>query len=204
MTGYHIVNLIDIVGTKSEGRIMSDLLLYSCPLNNDVENFLKIKAIEFSKYGFSQTHLVYTSYKGSPVLCGYFTLCVKSLSVKRNAISKTLAKRFARYGTFDSHENKFLIGCPLIGQLGKNYLNGYNKLITGDELLKMACDKIQSVQRIIGGKFVYLECEDEPKLIHFYNSNGFVLFGQRQLDPDETGIKGQYLNQMIRHFKNNN
>ena len=77
------------------------------------------------------------------------------------------------------------MSAPLIGQLGKNYSNGHNKLITGDELLQMACDKIESIQVELGGRFTYLECEDKPVLIDFYERNGFWNFGKRQLDADE-------------------
>ena len=46
---------------------------------------------------------------------------------------------------------------PLIAQLGKNYQHGYNTLITGDELLKLACDKVKEIQLSLGGRFVYLD-----------------------------------------------
>ena len=57
----------------------------------------------------------------------------------------------------------------------------------------MAIDKIKMVQNEVGGRFVYLECEEEQKLIDFYESNNFKLFGKRKLDLDETDIKGKYL-----------
>lgn len=87
---------------------------------------------------------------------------------------------------------------PLIGQLGKNYYNEYNKLISGDVLLKMACDKIREAQEILGGRFVYLECEDKDKLKEFYEDNGFVCFGKRNLEKDERDKNsGEYLLQMM-------
>lgn len=74
-------------------------------------------------------------------------------------------------------------------------------MITGDELLKLACDKIKSIQDEIGGKVTYLECEDKPKLIEFYESNGFVNFGKRELDKDEKDdLSGQYLIQMLKYL----
>ena len=90
---------------------------------------------------------------------------------------------------------------PLIAQLGKNYANDYNKLITGDELLKMAIDKVKQIQINIGGKFVYVECEDIKYLIDFYASNGFINFGKRDLSSDEKDwIKGRYLVQMLKYI----
>ena len=65
----------------------------------------------------------------------------------------------------------------------------------------MACDKVKDVQSDLGGKFVYLECEDKEKLIDFYSANGFVDFGKRNLDPDETEIMhGHYLIQMLKYL----
>lgn len=87
---------------------------------------------------------------------------------------------------------------PLIGQLGKNYYNGYNDLISGDILLKLACDKVKEAQDILGGRFVFLECEDKPQLKDFYESNGFVCFAKRNLEKDERERNtGDYLLQML-------
>lgn len=87
---------------------------------------------------------------------------------------------------------------PLLGQIGKNYKNKYNELITGDILLKLAIDKIKEAQYILGGRFIFLECEDKPKLREFYEENGFVCFGKRNLERDEREqIHGEYLLQML-------
>ena len=51
----------------------------------------------------------------------------------------------------------------------------------------------------MGGKLAYLECEDTPGLIRFYEENGFYRFGNRNLDKDEPGQK-RYLAQMIKYF----
>lgn len=74
-------------------------------------------------------------------------------------------------------------------------------LISGDELLKLACNKIKTIQSDIGGKITYLECEDKEKLKEFYGSNGFVNFGKRSLDPDEKDdLSGEYLIQMLKYL----
>lgn len=71
-------------------------------------------------------------------------------------------------------------------------------MITGDMLLKLACNKVKIAQEVLGGKFVFLECEDKPKLIEFYESNGFVCFGKRSLEKDERETNsGEYLLQML-------
>ena len=53
----------------------------------------------------------------------------------------------------------------------------------------------------LGGRFVYLECEDKPKLIDFYAENGFCEFDRRPLDRDETDLSGDYLVQMLKYLK---
>ena len=65
MTGYRVVNLKDLFEELGEDATKSILSNFSCPLNNDVEQFLSRKAIEFSKNGWAQTHLVFASYKDS-------------------------------------------------------------------------------------------------------------------------------------------
>lgn len=95
-------------------------------------------------------------------------------------------------------EKYYMVSLPLIGQLGKNYKNNYNTLIKGDDLLKLACDKVAEAQNILGGKFVFIECEDNKKLREFYESNGFVCFGKRNLERDERDKNnGDYLLQML-------
>ncbi|ERJ00833.1 hypothetical protein HMPREF0262_00422 [Clostridium sp. ATCC 29733] len=109
--------------------------------------------------------------------------------------------RFCTEVTTPTNNRLSVIAAPLIGQLGKNFKDNANSLITGDELLKMACDKVAQAQEIIGGKIVYLECEDKLRLMDFYDRNGFVKFGSRVLDDDEKdSIYGDHLLQMLRYL----
>lgn len=201
MTGYKILNLKMMVEELGEERVKSLLSSFSCPLNEDVEKFLRQKAIEFAKQGFSQTHIVYASYKGRPEIAGYFTLANKYITVSSEKVSSTLRKRINKFAVFDPKIRAYCLSAPLIAQLGKNYTNGLNRLITGDELLKLACEKVSKIQFDLGGKFAYLECEDKPQLIEFYASNGFCEFDRRTLDKDETGITGDYLVQMLKYIR---
>lgn len=203
MTGYGLVNLRDMLHELGEERTKELLSEFSCPMNKDVEFFLHCKAIEFAKQGIAQTQLVLTSYKEQPVIVGYFTLSNKVLEIPRKNVSKSLAKKVNRFAmTRDAHTSltdNYMISAPLIGQLGKNFANGYNKLIPGDVLLKLATDKVHDIQAVLGGKFVYLECEDKELLLRFYSDNGFVAFGKRNLDRDERDMQaGQYLVQLLK------
>ena len=77
--------LINNIGENGAFDILSD---FSCPLNQDIEIFLKKKAIEFEKQGISATHLVFASFKGDNVLAGYYTLSTKSFNVTKSEIGR--------------------------------------------------------------------------------------------------------------------
>lgn len=205
MTGYRVVNLKILIEELGEDAAKSILSSFSCPANRDVEFFLSRKAIDFAKQGWAQTHLVFASYKSQWVLVGYFALANKYIRISAKRMGKTsssLRRRISKFATFDSSVRSYFLAAPLIAQLGKNYANDYNKLITGDELLEEACAKIKRLQIEVGGKFAYIECEDKEKLIDFYSRNGFCEFDVRYLDRDETDkLDGEYLVQMLKYIK---
>lgn len=189
------INLSDMIDQLGEDTVKDILSSFSCPMNKDVENFLKTKAIEFSKRGFSKTHLVYwtTEDNKERELVGYYTISSKFITIKRSVVNSREARKLKEHGVFDEKEKQYTVAAPLIGQLGKNYTNGNNTLIAGSDLLQMAVEKVKKVQNEVGGRFVYLECEEKPKLINFYESNHFKQFGKRKLDREETDIDGEYL-----------
>lgn len=204
MSGYTKVNLMDLSEVNEIEKVSEIISDFSCPYNIDVEEFLKTKALMFSQQRIASTYLIFSSYKGKPVLVGYFALATKYFHIdakKPGGISKTLFKRIKKFAVHDKELGKQIIAAPLIGQLGKNYSNNYDKLITGDELLKIACDTVHEALRIIGGKLVYLECEDTPALINFYEDNGFYNFGRRELEGDEKDrMSGAYLIQLLKYL----
>lgn len=204
MTGYRVINLSLMIEELGEDAVKSVLSDFSCPLNHDVEFFLSKKAIEFAKNGWAQTHLVFASYKKEWVLVGYFALCNKYIKISTKYLGKssnTLRRRINKFATYDQELKAYLLSAPLIAQLGKNFTNGYNRLITGDELLNEACRRIGKIQMELGGRFAYLECEDKLKLREFYGRNGFCEFDIRYLDPDEVGkLEGEYLIQLLKYI----
>lgn len=203
MTGIWQATLRDMIEVRGEADVKAELSEFSCPFNKDIEYFIKNKAIEFTKQGLASTHLVYTSYKDAPVLAGYYALANKSVSIKASLInSKRWKSRISKFAEYNYDLKSYIVAMPLIGQLGKNYTNGYNTLISGDQLLEIACEKVRSVQFALSGKLVYLECEDNEKLVDFYTRNGFSKFATRKLDGDEINNDGKgYLLQMIKYFK---
>ncbi len=194
-THYIQINLSDLLDQLGEDEVQEILSSFSCPINADVENFLKKKAVEFSKREFSKTHLVFweTEDKKEKEFVGYYTITYKHITIERSAINAKEARKLREHGIYSEKSKAYTIAAPLIAQLGKNFNNGNNMLISGDDLLHLAMEKILKIRNEVGGRFAYLECEDKPKLIEFYERNHFKKFGKRSLDSDETDLKGEYL-----------
>ena len=87
----------------------------------------------------------------------------------------------------------------LIAQLGKNYHNGANERITGEELLGLAIKQIQHLQYLAGGMVLFLETSNEEKLLSFYQSKGFQQFDSRL--SQTVGIESHELIQLLKILK---
>ncbi|MDR0986651.1 MAG: N-acetyltransferase [Ruminococcus sp.] len=183
--------LADIYDPETENALRR----FECPKNHSVENFIRNKAYNFSLQGISQTHIVLALDGNTIKTVGFFALSNKVITVSRSNVSGTFYKKIVKFGSVDAASDSVTMSAPLIAQLGKNFAGGYDKLITGKELLEIACKKVKEAQDIIGGRAVFLECEDVPKLTNFYIDNGFVSFGRRA--PGE-GDDGDLI-QMIRY-----
>jgi hypothetical protein len=151
------------------------------PQNKDIEDFLRTKAIDFALQGIAQTHLVLAKTQDEPELVGYFALTNKIADVPLFTLNKSYQKKVSKFGVLTPVES-YMVPMPLIAQLGKNYNPRLTESITGAELLNMACEKVASIQSELGGRCVYLECEDTPFLMGFYYDKGF-----RRFSPDELG-----------------
>ena len=199
ITGFWQSNLLAELGEERTSEILS---AFECPLNPDVQSFLREKAILFSKHGYASTYLVFASYQGSVVLIGYYALAMKAVVIKGSLLSSQWRGRLRRFAFYDSDLKQFTLSLPLIGQLGKNYAHHYDRLISGDDLLGIACETVREIQLMSSGKMVYLECEDVLPLTSFYERNGFFRFANRNLDGDERALsQTPYLVQMIKYFK---
>ena len=165
-----------------ESRLLQVLSGFSCLRNPDVERFLKKSSVEFTKKNQSVTYLVFDI--SSMVLVGYFTLALKPLTVRGETVSNTVKKKLLRVSEWDEKSDTYTISAYLIAQLGKNFTNGADKKITGEELLALAWDKIKEIQYLGGGVVTFLEAENEEKLLSFYHDNRFSQFDTRQTASD--------------------
>ena len=155
---------------------------FSCPKNLDVERFLKKSAIEFTKKNQSVTYLVVSA--EDVRLLGYFTLALKPLTVRGETVSNTMKRKLLRISELDEKSDTYTMSAYLIAQLGKNFSESEGKEITGEELLKLAWDKIKEIQYMGGGMVAFLEAENEQKLLSFYRVNRFSQFDTRQTTTD--------------------
>ena len=183
---YRIINIRRYIGNENpelgEDELLQILSEFSCPMNPDVERFLKHSSIEFTKKNQSVTYLVFSVADGK--LLGYFTLALKPLTVRGETVSNTVKRKLLRISELDKKSDTYTMSAYLIAQLGKNYSENDGKMITGAELLELAWDKIKATQYMFGGMVTFLEAENEEKLLFFYRNNRFSQFDTRQTTSD--------------------
>lgn len=150
---------------------------FSCPRNPDVEQFLKKSSVDFTKKNQSVTYLVLNMRDGT--LVGYFTIALKPLTVKDEAVSNTAKRKIRRISNFDEQTNSYNMSAFLIAQIGKNYANDAWKHISGAELLALAWIVIEEIQYMGGGMVVFLEANNQERLLSFYRDNKFRQFDIR-------------------------
>ena len=183
---YSVINIRRYLNSDNpklgESRLLQVLSGFSCPRNPDVERFLKKSSIEFTKKNQSVTYLIFDI--NSMVLVGYFTLALKPLTVRGETVSNTVKKKLLRVSEWDEKSDTYTMSVYLIAQLGKNFTNGADQKITGEELLALAWNKIKEIQYLGGGVVTFLEAENEEKLLSFYRDNRFSQFDTRQTASD--------------------
>ena len=168
------------IGEADLNQLLSD---FSCPLNLDVERFLKQSAIEFTKKNQSVTYLVFSD---DAALVGYFSIAIKPIAVNANNFSNTMKRKIARVSEWNEETRTFELSAYLIAQLGKNFTEDVNLKITGQQLLEVAMTKVHELQYLAGGMVVFLETENNEKLLDFYNAvNGFKAFETREAVSSE-------------------
>ncbi len=193
-----VINIREYLSVVDDNELGEEELLellseFSCAKNPDVERFLKKSSVEFVKKNQSVSYLVFLNEDAS--LVGYFTIAVKPICVSAEKFSNTMKRKIARVSELDEKNNTYTLSAYLIAQLGKNFTGGSDKKITGDQLLQAAIDTIRELQYMAGGMVCFLEAEDEPKLLDFYeNKNGFKRF-------DARGTKGNEDHELIQLLK---
>lgn len=123
------------------------------------------------------TYLVFAT--DDAQLLGYFALTIKPITVSGEPFSNTTRKKLSRVSTLNEKEHTYSLAAYLIALLGKNYTGGANERITGAELLALAVNQIELIQYQAGGMVIFLEANNEEKLLTFYGNNRFQPFDRR-------------------------
>jgi hypothetical protein len=142
------------------------------------------KAFESDKRHKSRTYLVFygeQALEDKLIILGFFARTQKTLELDKT-LSKSTINRIDGFS-----KDVLTTEAVLLGQLGKN--EKYPNDCDGQYLLHLAIDTIYKIHNLAGGRIVFLECEEIPKLIDFYRRNGF--------EPLQKS--GNYL-QMIRYL----
>lgn len=176
MNHYEAVNILDMLNAIGEDAVKNILSDFSCPKNFEIESFVKQNALEFAKRKMSITYLVIDE-EGQ--LAAIFALTHKAVQLTNEGLSGSMRKKIERHAKLDEQSNTYMLSAFLIAQFGKNAQ--YTEKITGNELMDMTMNILVAVQREIGGGVVYLECEERPQLLTFYENeqNRFRVFGER-------------------------
>ena len=176
--------ILEIRGEEDTKRLLltfETLNILNTITEHDVQTFLHSKAIEFEKMDISRTYLVFSTYQGKPYLAGYFSLSARPLIISKRlfqSLSNSMKKKLLGFG-YKTEQQAYEVKSFLLGQLGKNYSNIARKanLVTGDDLLNLSYEKVKEAQKIVGGRILYLECDNFPRLVEFYQRNKFVEIG---------------------------
>lgn len=147
-----------------------------------MERFLKQQSIEFAKKHQAVTYLVLSLEDAE--LLGYFSITIKPLVVKAEPFSNAVKRKLARFSEIDKGEQTYNLAAYLIAQLGKNYNDKAKGRITGKELLEAAIRQTQIMQYQAGGMVVFVESDNNRKLLSFYENYGFKQFDTRLTTSD--------------------
>lgn len=179
---YTILNIREYLENAENGLGENDLIEilsdFSCPINPDIERFLKNQAIEFAKKHQAVTYLVLSNRDAS--LLGYFSITIKPLIVRAEPFSNNVKKKLSRFSRIDENNQTYNLSAYLIAQLGKNFNIEKSKRIAGDELLESAIRQVQLLQYQAGGMVAFVEAENKQKLLAFYENYGFKQFNVRK------------------------
>ena len=154
--GYDEASLIE--------ALSSFVCVYDDSDSADVENFLKTKAISNEKMGVTRTYLIINDEawnNGIPQIDGYFSIAMKTLWFN-NVDCDIIESKFGK---------ATIKNCPafLIGQLARsaNAPKG-----SGMSYLEIALSYISNASNIVGGRFVYLDCNPDRR--SYYEQLGFA------------------------------
>lgn len=183
MNDYEVYNVLDLVDFSGEEEVQNILSDFYCPKNQEIEKFTKKNALEFSKKKMAMTYAVLDS---DSRIAAMFSLTHKAIEVDCGEFSNSMKKKLKRYANPNDNNDALSVSAFLIAQLGKNFSEDVVPP-SGFELMDFSVNILKKAQHLVGGGVVYVECENKPKLLDFYQNerNGFFRFGTRYSEKED-------------------
>jgi hypothetical protein len=163
--------------TKDTKKIKENVLnTFNGRGKSEVSDFLHNKSIDYEQRSLSSTYLIYND---RSQLVGYFTISNKGLIISKEnyeKLLKTQQKKLSFNGR-KLENGDYIVNSFLLGQLGKNFNKNISEedKIKGVELLTIAYNHLIEIKNLINVKYLWIECEDNKKLLDFYSNFGFKL-----------------------------
>ena len=163
--------------TKDTEKIKENVLnTFNGRGKSEVSDFLHNKSIDYEQRSLSSTYLIYND---RSQLVGYFTISNKGLIISKESYEKLLKKQQKKL-SFNGRKlenGDYIVNSFLLGQLGKNFNKNISEedKIKGVELLTIAYNHLIEIKNLINVKYLWIECEDNKKLLDFYSNFGFKL-----------------------------
>lgn len=170
--GFKINALSEIINTTNQEGASLNIIReafsnFRCSKNLDEEDFFKNKAIDYEIQNKARTYLLLNE---NDLIAGYFSLAFKSIDLQN--LSTTQKKKLTA-----GESDVTTYSAYLIGHIAKD---DNIKDSIGDTILEAAENLLLSAQKIVGGRLIYLDCKNEPKLKNLYERNNYRYFKTSQ------------------------
>lgn len=159
---FAIIALTELI-EQDEAKLTNFLRSFSCKKDSRIQDFLHNQAIENSKRDWGRTYLIVDT--KTMDLLAFFTLTDKIFTFD-DSVSKTTRRRVT------GDKSAVYFSSILIANLAKN--DNFSHSLSGGDLLELILSQCKLVKDILGLKVVTVEFEDNPRLVEYYNKNGFI------------------------------
>ena len=189
---YSVIRLFNLLAIDGGEKYFTSIANSFESKNVDVKKFLRQKAVISTKLNTASTYLV-VSYENNTIdILGYFSLATKMLTLKQSALTKTERRIISRFGYFDEESASFKLPAILIAQFIRNF-NKNSKSIKGSNLMKIVLKQVKDIQHLTSGKTIFLECEQNKKIIDFYTECGFQMLDSTVITKDKKTLVQLYM-----------
>ena len=191
-TDYKVQRLSDLLDVQNGEEYFASIVETFKSLNEDVEDFLKTKAIQATKLKTATTYLVYVQCSDLEIdLVGYFSLAMKMLTLRKAGLSKTSQKVISRFGCYDDDSTSYVIPAVLVAHFGRNF-SEESKSLSGADLMAITLNQVKNALSFLSGRTVFLESEKKHKLITFYTQHGFTVLDDEVLSKNKKELMQLY------------